>query len=96
MNHSRTCAEVVAIAVTESKQNPSKQLIDVFFYNLSKDDLNTALRIVLQQMNTLDFLNTIVSVKSLNVLEMRKHAIAPSAETNETSPIVPGVLSEAS
>jgi len=94
-DHARTCAEIVAIAVSESREEPSDELIDLFFHNLDHADMDTALKIVLQQMEVVNFINTIVSIKSLNVLE-RKPAGAQNAGKNEASPIVPGSLSAVS
>lgn len=96
LNHGRACAEIVAISVTASRQTPTNALIDLFFHSLSKKDMETAINIVLQQMHTLDFLNTIVSIRSLNVMETKKLVSVPNAEKSETSPIVPGVLSAVS
>jgi hypothetical protein len=94
-DHARTCAEIVAIAVSESREHPSDELIDLFFHNLDQADMDTALKIVLQQMEVVNFINTIVSIKSLNVLE-RRPVGAQNAGKNEASPIVPGNLSAVS
>jgi hypothetical protein len=98
INHSRTCAEIIAISVTESRQKPKKSLINLFFNSLSKDDMTLALSIVLQQMNYMDFLNTIASMRSLNLMNMntKQNVRAQVAETKEESPTVPGILSAAS
>jgi hypothetical protein len=102
INHGRDCAEIVAIAVTESRQDPSKKLIDTFFFNLAKDDMTTALKIVLHQMSVLNFITTIASIRSLNTLETKSHASAKSVEGSEVNPqtqgssIAPGTLSAVS
>jgi hypothetical protein len=92
-DHAWTCAEIVAIAVTESRRHPSKRLINLFFNNLDHGDMDTALNIVFKQMEVINFTNTIISIKTLNVLE-RKPAGVQSAKKGEVSPQVPGDLSE--
>jgi hypothetical protein len=95
-HHARMCAEIVAISVTESRQKPSKGLVDLFFYSLAKNEMGTALGIVLQQMNTENFIITITSIRTLNVVEKKRPAVVKSAARNEERPTVPGTLSEAS
>jgi len=100
--YSYICAEIVAVAVTASRQNPSKKLINLFYFNLSKNDMSLALKIVLQQMNVLNFITTIASIRSLSILETRKPASATTASKKEANPqtqgseIAPGILSVAS
>jgi hypothetical protein len=88
-DHARTCAEIVAIAVSDSRHEPSKKIVDTFFFNLDHKDMDAALNIVMKQMEVINFINTIASIKSLNVLE-RKPAGAQSAKKEEARPIVPG------
>lgn len=71
-DHSRTVAEIVAIAVTNRKEYPSKKLIDFFFYHLTVNELATLLLIVLKQANVVNFILTIASMRNLNVLESRE------------------------
>lgn len=87
----KQAAEIIAIAVTESISTPSKKLIDTLYHNLDHKDLDTALTIVFQQMEVLNFINTMVSIRTLNVLE-KKNAGVKSAEKKEASPQVPGNL----
>ena len=90
--HSHSCAEMVAIAVTRSAEKPSKKLVNLFFNSLSQEDMHIALQIVLKQMSVINFINTIASVRSLNVLE-KKPVNVKGAEKKEESPTVPGALS---
>lgn len=92
-DHARKCTEIVAIAVTDSRKEPSKKLVDLFFNNLDHRDMDTALQIVLKQMEVISFINTIASIKSLSVLE-RKPAGAKNAKKNEVRPTVPGTSLE--
>lgn len=96
-NHSTTCAEIIAIAVTDSKKKPSKKLVNLLFNNLDHRDMDTAITIVAQQMDILPFMSTMASIKTLSVLE-RKVAGVKSVERNVEDPAqkVPGNLSEAS
>lgn len=101
IEHTRTCAEIVAIAVTPSRHTPSKALIDMFFHNLSKEDMSLALQIVLQQMNVTNFIITIISIRNLSINQAKKKpADAKSVENvgmnpeDKGSQIAPGILSE--
>lgn len=84
--------KVVAVAVTDSRKEPSKKLIDTFYHNLDHNDLETALKIVFQQMEVVNFISTMASIRNLSVLE-RKTAGVQSAGKKEASPQVPGNLS---
>ncbi len=99
MNHSRSAAEIVAISVTESRAKVSKSLVDLFFNNLSKNDMTLALQIVLQQMSVVNFITTIASIRSLNILEKRTASVRNVSEVNPMnsgSSIAPGILSAVS
>jgi hypothetical protein len=102
IEHSSTCAHIVAIAVTESRNNPSKALVELFFNNLSKDDIKTALSIVLGQMHVSDFMISIASIRSLSTMQQVKSASAKTAPRKEVNPmtpvsqIAPGTLSAVS
>lgn len=81
--HTTTMAHIIALAVTNTKQPPRKELIEFFIYNLSKEDLSVVLSIVLKQMDVLSFTKSIISIRSLNILEMSRQTpvetIAPGA-----------------
>jgi hypothetical protein len=71
-DHCRSVAEIVAIAVTNEKKYPSKQLIDFFYYNLTVKELATLLVIILKQADVVNFILTIASMKNLNVLNVKE------------------------
>jgi hypothetical protein len=77
-DHSHTTAEIVAIAVTNQKKYPSKKLIEFFIYHLDAQQLNSLLAVVLKQADMMIFINTIVSIRSLNVLEKKENGTAKS------------------
>lgn len=68
-NNSERLAEIVAIAVVNSKTLPSQKLVHFFLYKLSPDELKSLVEIVIDQMKLEAFMITIVSVKGLNVLQ---------------------------
>jgi len=101
IDHARDCAEIVAIAVLESRQHPTKKMVDTFFLNLAKDDMTIALNIVLRQMSVLNFISTIASIRSLNTLETKGVSAKSASESgvnpqNQGSQIAPGTLSAVS
>jgi hypothetical protein len=77
-------AKIIAYAITNSRQEPDKELIDFVYYNFEVAELQKVVAIVLERINYGSFLNSIVSIKGTNVLEM-SIANAKSAEKKEAS-----------
>lgn len=68
--HSRQMAEAVAVAVTNQKKEPPSSLVDFFLYNLTTNELLEVFMVVVQQMNVSGFINCIISIRGINVMEM--------------------------
>jgi hypothetical protein len=68
--HSRQMAEVVAIAVTNEKKEPDNTLTDFFLYHLTPGELLEVFMVIVQQMNVSGFINCIISIRGINVMEM--------------------------
>ena len=58
--HSLQMAEVVAIAVTNEKKEPSKDLVNFFLYKLTAKELMAVFTVIMQQMNVQDFISSII------------------------------------
>ncbi|HEV7333240.1 MAG TPA: hypothetical protein VGN63_19550 [Flavisolibacter sp.] len=67
--HSRQIAEVIAVAVTNTKAAPSRETVEFFLYNLTPQDLMRVLTIVLQQIDVESFTASIISMRGLSVIE---------------------------
>ena len=80
--HGRVMAEACAIAIQNNRQEPSKALIAELEDNLTAKEMSTLLAIVVKQMDLVNFMNSIISIRGLNVLE--------SALPNEVSPVDQG------
>lgn len=85
-NSGGSLAEMIALAVTNSREYPDNKLISFLLYNLTAKELLTAVQIVLVQMDTQNFISTIASIRSLNILEKREK----ENDKSEASPLVPG------
>lgn len=79
-------AEIIAIAVYNKRQAPPKKLIEFFLYNLTSKELLGVLNLILDRMDVLSFMNAIVSVRGMNVLETPKPASVIPANKAEASP----------
>ncbi len=66
--HAERLARIVAMAVTNSKQDPSQSLIEFFLHNLTSQELMRCVNIVLKQMDVTNFMYSIISIKGTNVL----------------------------
>lgn len=88
-NHSRTCAEIVAVAVTASRNKAPRALVEIFYNNLAKNDLHLALQIVLNQMDVQSFILSIASIRSLSMTPTQKSVSAKSAGLKEANPMEP-------
>lgn len=68
--HSEAMARIMAIAVTNSKAEPSEQLVNFFLYNLTPAELRKVFGVVVMQLDVVGFTSSIISVRGLNVLEV--------------------------
>ncbi len=79
-------AEIIAIAIVNRKTSPSKSLINLIMEEFTSADMLTALSVVIKQMDITSFMNSIISIKGTNLLEM--------SPTDQGRKIAPGVQSE--
>lgn len=63
-------AKVIAYAITNSREEPEKELIDFVYYNFEVAELQKIVAIVLDKINYSSFLNSIILIKGTNILEM--------------------------
>lgn len=61
-------AEVIAIAISNSRDKPPPGLINFIIDNFSIIDINRISAIVLNNLNVTDFLSTIISLTGVNIL----------------------------
>jgi hypothetical protein len=76
-DHGEKLAEIIALAITNSKKYPEKKLIMELFYNLTPTDLLNIVSIVLHSLDVKSFIATIALIKSLNVLEKSEKKTEP-------------------
>lgn len=65
--HGKAIAEIIALAVTNTKARPAKSLIDFFLHNLTPQELVAVLLIVVKQMDIQSFSLTIVLILGLQI-----------------------------
>jgi hypothetical protein len=80
--HGDTLVEIVAIALKNTKEYPETSLIEFIKWNFNSEDLYAVFGKILQQMNVVAFMHTIISMKGLSVLESAEIKI----DKNEVSP----------
>ena len=69
-DHAARLARIVAVAVQNSKEDPPKSLINFFINNLTAKELFDLVNIILKQIDTVNFLKSIISAKGINLLGM--------------------------
>lgn len=69
-DHAERMARIVAIAVKNSKDDPPKSLINLFLNNLTAKELSSLVNIILTQIDTVNFLKSIISARGINMLGM--------------------------
>lgn len=84
MNHSETIVKICAIAIKNAKADPGAALQSELRHNLTAKELMTILMIVLQQMDISAFMQSIILIRGLNVLESGEKKNEP----NEVSPTI--------
>lgn len=82
--HGERMAKIIAIAVSNPKNDPPTALVSFFYNNLTSQEMSKLLSIVFMKLNIKDFLSSIISVKGTNVLE-NKLANVTSASESEVS-----------
>jgi hypothetical protein len=86
--YAETAAQVIAIAITNSKQKPSGRLVKFILHNFSSSELLSTILIVVRQMGVQNFMSSIISLRGLSVLE---DAVSPEVSpTGQGSQIAPG------
>jgi hypothetical protein len=85
-HHTDTLVRIIAIAIQNTRQEPSSALISLLKTNLSTKELMTLLSLVLKQMDLQNFIASIISIRGLNVLESE----ARKSESSEVSPSIQG------
>lgn len=81
--HSERMALIVALAVNNSRQDPPEELINFFIDNLTARELQKIIGIVIAQIDTVNFLTSIISARGLNILSKMN-------PTDEGSTLAPG------
>jgi hypothetical protein len=81
--HGDDICEVVAIAIANSKAGPSKSLVSLVRDEFTPKELLSVLSLTLNRMNVSDFVNSIILMRGLNVLESeprkeQKKKVSPS------------------
>jgi len=69
-DHAERMARIVAVAVQNSKKDPPKSLVNFFINNLTAKELFELVNIILKQIDTVNFLKSIISAKGINLLGM--------------------------
>lgn len=67
--HGSDLAEVVAIAVINTKAGPSQAVINMVREEFTPDELARTLSMIITRMNVSDFMQSIILIRGLNVLE---------------------------
>lgn len=87
--HSETVSRIVAVAIDNRKEGPSEKLVQFILHQFTAAEIMSVFSIVVKQMDMKSFMNTIISVRGVNVLE-KKSAGVPNAESSEVSPMDQG------
>jgi len=58
---------ILAIAIVNRKKEPSRELVRFLADNVTPNELFELLKIVIRQMNVMDFMNSIISVKGMSL-----------------------------
>ena len=68
--HQTTIATIIALAIRNHPGNPPKSLVKYLMQNMTIANMQTALDIVIQQMDMTGFLQALVTLKGLNILSI--------------------------
>lgn len=69
-DHAERMARIVAVAVQNSKEDPPKSLVNLFLNNLTAKELSSLVNIIIAQIDTVNFLKSIISARGINLLGM--------------------------
>lgn len=67
-DHAERMAMIVAFAVVNAKEDPPASLVSFFLNNLTAKELAGLVSIILTQIDTVNFLKSIISAKGVNIL----------------------------
>lgn len=67
-NHGNVLAEVVAMAIRNTKEKPDKRLVHFLQENLNGKELFSITQIVIKQLDVLSFMSTIISIRGMSLL----------------------------
>jgi hypothetical protein len=68
IKHGETLAEIVALAIQNSKEEAKPELVQFILHNFTSSELVNVLILVLKRMNLSNFMTSIISVRGMNVL----------------------------
>lgn len=86
--HGAHLCRIIAVVLHNKKSEVPESLYEFVEHNLTTAEMTDVLAVALKQMNVAGFINTIILVNGLNVLEMSRN--------QQGSSIAPGIQSEAS
>lgn len=66
--HGEKIARVIAAAIENRESEPSERLVSFIKNNLSAGELMAVIKIVLQQLNVMGFMSTIISLRGMSLL----------------------------
>lgn len=66
--YGETVAEVIAIALKNARQVPTKKEIQFLLDNLTAKELMTLVSIVLKQLDVMNFMSSIISIRGVSLL----------------------------
>jgi hypothetical protein len=69
--------KIIAYGITNSKKEPSRQLINFLDNNLNAKEGLKLVTLIVQQMNVSPFLASLVSLKGMNLMKMKKRETTP-------------------
>lgn len=70
-------AEVIAAAIHNQKPEPPRQLVELLLWNLTQKELKLLFHYVANSFNVSDFMNTIISMKGINTLQVKEKEMSP-------------------
>jgi hypothetical protein len=83
----RDISKIVALAFLNSKDDPSEKLIDLIENNITPEQLLAIFQVILKQMDTGNFISSIIYIRQTNLMKMNP--------TTQRSSIAFGEQSEA-
>ena len=69
--------KIIAYGITNSKKEPSRQLVNFLDNNLNAKEGLKLVTLIVQQMNVSPFLASLVSLKGMNLMKMKKRETTP-------------------